>query len=176
MATPPSPRRYWLKHCLHVSAIQDPDLRLQFTLVISRYPRAPTPSGMGSVTRPLNRMRVASETSSSLGHGAQPSFFFLILQPIVPPHRIAHNFLTTDASPVQIFLEHLGLSPPVIIEHIHHDLACTNRPDRPASSVEFSSKQNGASCDRPYENASPGFQPLGRSCHEGTCVATIWPT
>ena len=29
----------------HVSAIHDPDLRLQFTEVISRYPQAPTPSG-----------------------------------------------------------------------------------------------------------------------------------
>jgi hypothetical protein len=29
----------------HVSAIHDPDLRLQFTKVISRYPQAPTPSG-----------------------------------------------------------------------------------------------------------------------------------
>lgn len=30
-----------------VSAIQDPDLRLRFTEVISRYPRAPTPPGWG---------------------------------------------------------------------------------------------------------------------------------
>ena len=29
----------------HVSAIHDPDLRLRFTEVISRYPQAPTPSG-----------------------------------------------------------------------------------------------------------------------------------
>ena len=29
----------------HVSAIQDPDLRLRFTEVISRYPQAPPPSG-----------------------------------------------------------------------------------------------------------------------------------
>jgi hypothetical protein len=31
----------------HVSAIQDPDLRLQFTLVISRNLRAPTHPGWG---------------------------------------------------------------------------------------------------------------------------------
>ena len=30
-----------------VSAIQDPDLRLRFTAVISRYPQAPTPPGWG---------------------------------------------------------------------------------------------------------------------------------
>ena len=30
-----------------VSAIQDPDLRLRFTEVISRYPQAPTPPGWG---------------------------------------------------------------------------------------------------------------------------------
>jgi hypothetical protein len=29
----------------HISAIHDPELRLQFTEVISRYPQAPTPSG-----------------------------------------------------------------------------------------------------------------------------------
>jgi len=31
----------------HVSAIQDPGLRLRFTEVISRYPQAPTPPGRG---------------------------------------------------------------------------------------------------------------------------------
>jgi hypothetical protein len=31
----------------HVSAIQDPGLRLRFTEVISRYPQAPTPPGWG---------------------------------------------------------------------------------------------------------------------------------
>ena len=31
----------------HVSGIQDPDLRLRFTEVISRYPQAPTPPGWG---------------------------------------------------------------------------------------------------------------------------------
>jgi Dna[CI] antecedent DciA-like protein len=31
----------------HVSAIQDPDLRLRFTEVISRYPQAPTPPEWG---------------------------------------------------------------------------------------------------------------------------------
>ena len=31
----------------HVSAIQDPELRQQFTSVISRYPQAPTPPGWG---------------------------------------------------------------------------------------------------------------------------------
>jgi len=31
----------------HVSAIQDPDLRLRFTSVISRYPRALSPPGQG---------------------------------------------------------------------------------------------------------------------------------
>jgi hypothetical protein len=31
----------------HISAIQDPDLRLRFTEVISRYPQAPTPPGWG---------------------------------------------------------------------------------------------------------------------------------
>lgn len=31
----------------HVSAIQDPDLRLQFTWVISRYPRTLSPPGQG---------------------------------------------------------------------------------------------------------------------------------
>jgi hypothetical protein len=31
----------------HVSAIQDPDLRQQFTSVISRYPQTPTPPGWG---------------------------------------------------------------------------------------------------------------------------------
>jgi hypothetical protein len=31
----------------HVSAIQDPDLRLRFTEVISRYPQAPIPLGWG---------------------------------------------------------------------------------------------------------------------------------
>ena len=31
----------------HISAIQDPGLRLRFTEVISRYPQAPTPPGWG---------------------------------------------------------------------------------------------------------------------------------
>jgi hypothetical protein len=31
----------------HVSAIQDPGLRLRFTEVISRYPQAPSPPGWG---------------------------------------------------------------------------------------------------------------------------------
>jgi len=36
----------------HVSAIQDPDLRLRFTEVISRYPPAPTPPGWGPLRVP----------------------------------------------------------------------------------------------------------------------------
>jgi hypothetical protein len=35
-----------------VSAIQDPDLRLRFTEVISRFPQAPTPPGWGPSRAP----------------------------------------------------------------------------------------------------------------------------
>jgi hypothetical protein len=35
------------RNIAHAPAIQDPDLRLRFTEVISRYPQAPTPPGWG---------------------------------------------------------------------------------------------------------------------------------
>src|SRR5439155_25031837 len=69
-----------------------------------------------------------------------------------PPRLLPHISLASRPQPTRYHRTHTPRS------------ACTIRPDRPASKVESSSRQNGASDDRPYENVSPRFQSLGRSC------------